>query len=93
MIIISIRSITTFIFSLELEMEDTFFSWFLITELHTWMMMVRIMAEKDEGMFVRNVVVKAMWDDVNARAKQLGVSNETKRTVVKPSKANRKIGF
>lgn len=56
-------------------------------------MMVRIMAEKDEGMFVRNVVVKAMWDDVNARAKQLGVSNETKRTVVKPSKANRKIGF
>lgn len=61
------------------KLPDTFNSWFLITELHTWMLLVRAMAEGSEtgqdGRFMRNCIVEAMWADVNKRAKKLGVQN------------------
>lgn len=56
-------------------MADTFFSWFLITELHVWMIMVRYMAEGNAGKIVRNNIVATLWQDTNARAENLGVSN------------------
>lgn len=56
----------------EFDMEDTFFSWFLITELHVWLVMVRVMAEANEGRYVRNAVVEAMWSDVSTRCRKLG---------------------
>ncbi|KAJ8894395.1 hypothetical protein PR048_007046 [Dryococelus australis] len=55
----------------EFGMSDTFLSWFVITELHMWMLMVRVMAEGKEGTFVRNCMVRAMWDDATVRAKKL----------------------
>lgn len=55
-------------------MPDTFFSWFLITELHVWMLMVRFMAEGKYGKIARNILVEAMWDDIEIRTKKLGVS-------------------
>lgn len=55
-------------------MADTFFSWFLITELHIWMLMVRFMAEGKYGKIARNALVEALWDDVEVRSKKLGVS-------------------
>jgi cytochrome b pre-mRNA-processing protein 3 len=57
-------------------MPDTFNSWFLVTELHVWMLMVRAMAEGDEGRFVRNNIVEAMWEDVITRVKKLEVCTE-----------------
>lgn len=57
-------------------MPDTFFSWFLVTELHVWMLMVRFMAEGEEGKLVISKVVEAMWHDVLLRAELLGVSNQ-----------------
>ena len=66
-------------FFVEFDMPDTFNSWFLITELHVWMLLTRAMAEGSEsgedGRFIRNNVVEAMWADVNMRAKKLGVSS------------------
>lgn len=56
-------------------MSDTLFSWFLVTELHVWMLMVRYMAEGKSGNFIRNEIVTAMWDDTKARTEQLGVNN------------------
>lgn len=60
------------------RMPNTFNSWFLVTELHVWMLLVRAMAEGSEsgqdGRFLRNSIVEAMWSDVNTRAKKLGVS-------------------
>ncbi|XP_071451897.1 ubiquinol-cytochrome-c reductase complex assembly factor 1 [Hetaerina americana] len=53
-----------------LGLPDTLFSWFLVIELHVWMVMARLMAEKD-GRFVRNIVVEAMWEDVRHRIKRL----------------------
>ena len=55
-------------------MPDTFYSWFVITELHVWMLMVRCMAEGPDGQVLRNCIVQSMWNDVNQRTKQLGVS-------------------
>lgn len=54
-------------------MPDTFQSWFLVTQLHVWILMVRLMGEGDDGRFMRNAVVEAMWQDVEYRSKQLGV--------------------
>ncbi|XP_018403571.1 PREDICTED: ubiquinol-cytochrome-c reductase complex assembly factor 1 [Cyphomyrmex costatus] len=54
------------------NMPDTFFSWFLVTELHVWMMMVRYMAGEKYGKIVRNSMVAAMWQDTQARIANLG---------------------
>lgn len=67
------------------KMPDTFNTWFLITELHVWMLLVRAMAEGAEkdaaGRFLRNCIVETMWNDVTTRAKQLSAHNPS---VVRP---------
>nr|CAD7454953.1 unnamed protein product [Timema tahoe] len=63
------------LFFKEFKLSDTFFSWFLVTELHVWMTLVRVMAEGKDGRFTRNVVVEAMWSDTATRAKKLGPVN------------------
>uniref|UniRef100_A0A182SUE4 Ubiquinol-cytochrome c chaperone domain-containing protein n=1 Tax=Anopheles maculatus TaxID=74869 RepID=A0A182SUE4_9DIPT len=67
------------------NMPDTFNTWFLITELHVWMLLVRSMAEGAEkgaaGRFMRNCIVETMWNDVTTRAKQLTMDNPS---VVRP---------
>ncbi|KAM7355043.1 ubiquinol-cytochrome c reductase complex assembly factor 1 [Cochliomyia hominivorax] len=66
----------------DFEMPNTFNSWFLVTELHVWMLLVRSMAEGSEsgedGRFLRNCIVEAMWSDVNTRAKKLGANNPSR---------------
>lgn len=62
-------------FFIDFNMADTFFSWFLVTELHIWMIMVRYMAEGNAGRLVRNNAVLTLWEDTKARAANLGVSN------------------
>jgi len=59
----------------EFALKDTFYSWFVVTELHLWMVIVRCMAEGEEGRFVRNKIVEAMWSDVGLRAKKIGNVN------------------
>lgn len=65
----------------DFNMPNTFNSWFLVTELHVWMLLLRSMAEGSEsgedGRFLRNCIVETLWGDVNTRAKKLGVSNNT----------------
>lgn len=56
----------------ELELNDTFYSWFVITELHIWMLSVRFMAEGEQGRFMRNYLTEALWNDVSQRIKKLG---------------------
>ncbi|KRT80705.1 hypothetical protein AMK59_5879, partial [Oryctes borbonicus] len=59
----------------EFNLPDTFYSWFVITELHVWMLMVRCMAEGEDGRYVRNRIVQALWSDVGLRVKKLGAMN------------------
>ncbi|XP_026496866.1 ubiquinol-cytochrome-c reductase complex assembly factor 1 isoform X1 [Vanessa tameamea] len=71
-----------------LELPDTFASWFIITELHVWLLLVRYMAEdvtslsgqknkyvKGDGHFVRNCIIEALWADVANRIKLLEGAN------------------
>jgi len=54
------------------DMPDTFYSWFLVTELHVWLVGSRLMTEGEEGRIVRNSMVEALWVDCDTRAKALG---------------------
>ncbi|XP_076234539.1 ubiquinol-cytochrome c reductase complex assembly factor 1 [Calliopsis andreniformis] len=60
------------VFFKDFKMPDTFYSWFLVTELHVWMLMVRLMAEGEPGKTARNNLVEALWNDVDARVNKLG---------------------
>ncbi|KAL0832819.1 hypothetical protein ABMA28_000980 [Loxostege sticticalis] len=72
----------------KLDLPDTFVSWFTITELHVWILMVRYMAEdisistndkkqyvKGDGHFVRNCIIEALWADVGNKIKLLEGAN------------------
>ena len=63
----------------EFNLPDTFNSWFLVTELHCWLILTRVMQEGSEsgqdGRFLRNCIVEAMWADVQTRAKKLSADN------------------
>lgn len=63
----------------EFKMPDTFFSWFLVTELHVWMLMVRYMGEGKDGKLVRHNLVEAMWKDIDGRVNKLGEINPTRK--------------
>lgn len=60
----------------ELSLPDTFYSWFVVTELYIWMLSVRAMAEGIDGRHLRNGLVEAFWLDVAQRVKKLGVSRK-----------------
>ncbi|KAH8371491.1 hypothetical protein KR093_007705 [Drosophila rubida] len=66
----------------DFHLSNTFNSWFLVTELHVWLLLMRSMAEGSEtgedGRFLRNCIVEAMWGDVNTRAKKLGANNPSR---------------
>ncbi|KAK3856906.1 hypothetical protein Pcinc_010180 [Petrolisthes cinctipes] len=57
------------------DMPDTFNSWFLVTELHIWLLAVRMMAEGEEGRFTRNAMLEALWQDAEERSKKIGASS------------------
>lgn len=53
------------------RMPNTFNSWFLVVEIHVWMLMVRAMAEKEHGQTIRNGLVTALWTDTLTRGKEM----------------------
>lgn len=55
------------------DLPDTFNSWFLVTELHVWLLAARMMADGEEGRYTRNSMMEAMWQDAEERSKKLGV--------------------
>lgn len=54
-------------------LPDTFYSWFVITELHIWMLSARVMADGSNGQMLRNGMIEALWADTTHRIKKLGV--------------------
>ncbi|KAA0198834.1 hypothetical protein HAZT_HAZT007502 [Hyalella azteca] len=62
-----------------LSLQDTLFSWFLVMELQVWLVSVRLMAEGEDGKTARNALISALWDDTNAKIKDLGVRSTSKR--------------
>ena len=51
-----------------LDLPDTYYSWFLVSELHLWMVSVRLMSEGcKDCQEVRNWMVKTFWEDCDVR--------------------------
>lgn len=65
-------------FFAKFNLPDTFNSWFIVMELHIWMVLVRLMAEAEEGRFVRNMVIESMWEDIRQKTGLLGAENTSK---------------
>lgn len=53
------------------SLPDTFASWFMILELHVWLISTRLMQDGREGRIVRNSLIKAMWEDNDQKSKKL----------------------
>ncbi len=52
----------------ELGMPDTFYTWYLVTELHVWMIAARLMSDgSPEAKEVRNAVIKMLWKECDQR--------------------------
>jgi cytochrome b pre-mRNA-processing protein 3 len=66
-----------------LKLPDSFISWFLITELHIWMLMTKCTVLEDKGRYLRNAVVKTFWDDSLVRMKQIQVTFHQKSVLEK----------
>ncbi len=49
-------------------LEDTYYSWYLVTELHVWMLSVRLMADgSPEARAVRDALIEMLWRDCEER--------------------------
>ena len=60
-------------FCIVCALPDTFQSWFLVSQLHVWLCLVRLKREK-EGKHMLKEVVNTFWFDVDHRMQELGVS-------------------
>ena len=52
-----------------LDLPDTYYSWFLVSELHVWMMGTRMRSapDQEQGITMRNGMVETLWTDAEAR--------------------------
>ncbi|EEB15108.1 Basic FGF-repressed Zic-binding protein, putative [Pediculus humanus corporis] len=60
-------------------MPDTFYSWFKVTELHVWMLLVRLHQDGPESKKIRQSLINAMWEDALKRSKTLAPGNKNNR--------------
>ncbi|XP_059836972.1 ubiquinol-cytochrome-c reductase complex assembly factor 1 isoform X3 [Hypanus sabinus] len=54
------------------SLSDTLSSWFLVTQLHVWMALVRMKQEGREGKYMCRYIVHSMWEDLQQRGKIMG---------------------
>ncbi|KAG9353415.1 hypothetical protein JZ751_018011 [Albula glossodonta] len=55
------------------SLPDTLNSWFLVTQLHVWMCLVRMRQEGREGKYMCRYIVHSMWEDVEQRSIIMGI--------------------
>ena len=54
------------------DLPDTYQSWFLVSELHVYLVSNRLMVnQSDEGEIIRNSMIRSMWIDCQERIKLL----------------------
>ena len=65
------------------DLPDTYFSWFLVTELHIWMISNRVMSmSNDRGEVIRDAMISALWHDCDSRLKNLAEMSSKDRKFV-----------
>jgi len=62
------------------DMPDTYYSWWLVTEIHAWMMCVRLaVGNTPEGKHCRNFMVKQLYEEMDERAKKVAEMDRKSR--------------
>lgn len=62
------------------DMPDTYYSWWLVTEIHVWMMCVRLaVGNTPEGKHCRNFMVKQLYEEMEERAKKVAEMDRKSR--------------
>lgn len=59
------------LFVTKFQLPNTFMSWFIVTEMHIYMLLVRAMAEEEHGKVLRDAIVRQLYVDVGQRGKML----------------------
>lgn len=62
------------------KMANTFNTWFLVTEIHVWMLMARAMAEREHSKLIRDNIVASMWEDISERSTKMAPESKRKLT-------------
>lgn len=70
------------------QLPDTLNSWFLVTQLHVWMCLVRMKQEGRAGKYMCRYVVHSMWEDVEQRGKVMGIDSVTLKESLKAMTEN-----
>lgn len=60
------------------NLDDTFYSFYKLLELHTWMMLHRLRQEENDGLVAGMAFVDAMWRDLEPRLKIAGAQMSQK---------------
>lgn len=61
------------------KLEDTFFSFFLVLQIHVWMCQVQSMQFGPEGRILRNEILERMWQDIDERIRGLEAMTSKQR--------------
>lgn len=56
----------------EFEMPDTFASWFVVMELHVYILAARVFKRDSVGLHARDMLTDCFWEDVQYRCSRLG---------------------
>jgi len=54
-----------------LGLPDTFFSYFLLLQIHIWLVSARVAQDGDEGQFIKRSVLANMWEDLSEKSKKI----------------------
>ncbi|XP_040186033.1 ubiquinol-cytochrome-c reductase complex assembly factor 1 [Rana temporaria] len=65
------------------NLPDTLNSWFLVTQLHVWMCMVRMKQQGREGKYMCRFIVYSMWEDAEQRGKVMGIDSVTMKKTMR----------
>ncbi|KAM5135666.1 ubiquinol-cytochrome c reductase complex assembly factor 1 [Mantella aurantiaca] len=65
------------------SLPDTLNSWFLVTQLHVWMCMVRMKQQGREGKYMCRFIVYSMWEDAEQRGKVMGIDSVTMKKTMR----------
>ncbi|CAB4054786.1 CBP3 [Lepeophtheirus salmonis] len=81
-----------------LDLDDTFFSWFKVVELHVWMVSLRLLqdpsSEMNEVFFsIRNSLIEAIWNEAHNRIGSVGVKGRKRNNYLSGLSNQLRIAF
>jgi cytochrome b pre-mRNA-processing protein 3 len=64
-------------FNVQCELPETFQTWFLITQLHVWMFIVRLKGEDSNGKSLSQALLDCFFDDIEDHIRFNGITSNS----------------